>query len=127
MPLQTQTVEVALEGLDQKTDALKVMPGPLLRADNVEFDKYGRLNKRKGYQTVSTAGGTVTGQTLDSLFQAVLNFRGELVVLGVTKVWAIASPDNSITVSNRAWVERGPACRGAIRFAEVATSGDSEP
>lgn len=126
MPLQTQTVEVALAGLDQKTDALAVIPGPLLRADNVEFDKNGALNKRRGYRTVSLSGGDVLGQTLDAMFQAVFTFRGELVVLGVTKLYTVASPTNSIGNSSRAWVERGPVPRGHIRMLSVATSGDAD-
>ena len=78
MPLQNQFVEMPLiKGLDTKTDPKQVPLGKLLEAENVVFNRPGRIEKRKGFSQLSKnvldTGGTITTG------KAIANYREELI------------------------------------------------
>lgn len=75
--LQRQTVPILLtDGLDQKTDEKLVLPSKLLELENGVFTKKGRINKRNGYDVLSTAiedGGVITNGEALGVFNNELN------------------------------------------------------
>lgn len=123
MPLDFQPVQIVLEGLDQKTDHKLRAPGKLASAINVEFDKVGSLNKRRGYRRVSTSV-TTHGQTPESIFTSVAVYQGELAVLGEEYVYALGAA--TAIVDGASLIRRGPVLRGCYRVRDIAqaTIGD---
>lgn len=123
MPIQFEPVQIVLEGLDQKTDHKLRAPGKLASAINVEFDKVGALNKRRGYRRVTTSV-TAHGQTPEAVFTSVATYNGELVLIGQEYVYAIGSI--SAALDGGSLVRRGPVLRGSYRVRDImqATIGD---
>lgn len=120
MPLPSQNVEILIEGLAQHLDE-KVRPhGKLDRADNVEFDKAGAANKRRGYRTISITGADINGVTAPELYSALAVFRDELLLLS-DHVFACVSPIDEI--DGTSFVLRGPLPRGAYRVRAVVGDG----
>lgn len=77
MVLAKQTINVSLtNGIDTKTDA-KLVQGPnLLELENAVFTKYGALNKRFGYETLSKnieGGGELDQSEALGIFDKELN------------------------------------------------------
>lgn len=125
MPVQTELREIVFQGLKQKDARLRTLPGELEVAENLEFDKVGEFNKRRGYRRLETLG--VFNEAVDLVYANVAVYRGELVVFSPTRIWSIASPESAIGAApDRAFVLRGPTCRGALRVHNVATSSDVE-
>lgn len=95
-----QTVPISFTGgLSAKSDALQVQAPALLELENALFDKVGALNKRPGYNILSTStldGGTITSAA------AIDAFNGELVLFNNQDVF-------SFMESNGSWANRGPA------------------
>lgn len=77
MALAKQTIPILLtDGLDQKTDEKLVLPSKLLELENGVFTKAGRINKRNGYDVLSTRiedGGTITNGEALGVFNDELN------------------------------------------------------
>lgn len=124
MPLQFQTVELPLGGLAEKSSPLARQPGALERAINVEFDKTGQLNKRRGYQYVSIFD-TVNAGTDDGVMCHLAAFRGELVIFTRTRVAALASRESMLRGAD-AIVYRGPNGMGACASRLLTMSGMSD-
>lgn len=121
MPLPTQSIEVSLAGgLDQKTGELKRAPGHLERAINVETDKIGRLNKRKGYRLVSM-DDAFTSYDRDVIMQHLATRRGELVVISYDNIISLGSQGSNMNGSVAASY-RGPCNRGNGRLIHISTS-----
>jgi hypothetical protein len=123
MPLETEVVEILFEGLDQKTDGKVLKAGKLTRAVNVEFDKAGALNKRRGFLRYQFSGAGqigALGETMETQAIRVAVYRDELLVFGVRWLWSVASKTSSLDGS-RAAVKRGPLSPGNLRVLDVAT------
>lgn len=123
MPLETEVIEVLFEGLDQKTDGKVIKAGKLTRAVNVEFDKAGALNKRRGFRRFTFSGASqmgALGETMETQAIRVATYRDELLVFGVRWLWSIASKTSQLSGS-RAAVKRGPLSPGNLRVLDVAT------
>lgn len=118
-PLQYQTVEVLLEGLSQKDDKKTSTPGKLRTAINVEFDKSGTLNKRRGYTRVPTES-LVGGGTAETLYATVATYQQELVLYGLDNIGSVAA--GSAIVDGASVVRRGPTMRGNYRIHPVFAS-----
>jgi len=69
-------------GLDLKTDPFQLQPGKFLSLQNSIFTKQGLMQKRNGYDLITTASGSST----------VTTFSGNLVIMGNESL-AIYSPD----------------------------------
>lgn len=122
MPLPTQTIEIPLSsGLDQKTGELKRAPGTLRRAINVETDKVGRINKRRGYQHVNPANLVVSRFANDVVLLACATLRNELVIYAYDTVLALGSRDSQLRGED-AVIYRGPSNRGNGRLVFISTS-----
>jgi hypothetical protein len=124
MPLQFNNVPVMLAGLAQKDSALTKSPGALEKAINVEFDKQGRLNKRRGYQFVDV-GQTVNRFDDDAVMQHLALRAGELLVVTHSYVAALGSVDASLRGTDTL-VYRGPNNRGQGRLLFGSTSRTSQ-
>lgn len=78
MALQRQTIELPLiKGLDQKTDPKQTPIGKLQFAQNVVFNKPGRVEKRNGFTGLSK--DIIDTNTTITDGQAVMNYKGELI------------------------------------------------
>lgn len=121
MPLDFKPVEVVLKGLQQKTDSRMSVPGELERATNVEFDKMGAINKRRGYQLVDLADAVNIYGDNDVAFCHVANYKDELVVFGRSQVLAVGSKAGALNGGNTV-TYRGPCHIGGVRLHHVATS-----
>lgn len=125
MTVRWQKVEVQLEGLDEKTDRRSVAPGRLVRADNVVFERPGRLSKRRGYRAVPMADD-VDGDEIapSNLFQRVAEVGGELVLFGYDEAFALLARAG---FDGAALVRRGPMPRGTMTVHHVSTAALSDP
>lgn len=123
MPLDWTNIELVLRGMAQKSSDLTRAPDHLKYAINVEFDKDGDLNKRRGYQFVDL-GNTVNAFDDDAVFCNVGTYRDELVVFSYDYVAALGSRDSQLRGSD-ALVYRGPSNRGAGKLQYVSTSETS--
>lgn len=120
MAIQFQPTEIVLDGLDQKTSAPMRVPGKLSHAINVEYDKTGALNKRRGYQFIDL-GNTVNLFDDDAVFCAVTTFRGELVVFSYDHLCTLGSRDSAMRGTD-SLVYRGPNNRVACSLRHVVTA-----
>jgi hypothetical protein len=128
VPLQFVPIPITLGGLDQKASSLTRAPGKLEHAINVEFDKTGRLNKRRGYQLVDTSAA-VNRWDDDAIMLHVTTHRNELLVVTYDYVMGMASKDEAMTQDGAvtaAFVYRGPNNRGSCRLHYVSTSRTSQ-
>lgn len=124
MPLQFTNVDVALGGLDQKVGPLVRVPGALDRAINVEFDKVGQLNKRRGYQFVDVHD-TVGAFVEDDIMCHLAVLGGELVIFTRSHVASVGSREGRLRGAD-AIVYRGPNGIGACASRFLTMSRISE-
>jgi hypothetical protein len=127
MALETEVVEILFEGLDQKTDGKVLKAGKLTRAVNVEFDKAGALNKRRGFIRYQFSGADeigALGTTMETQAIRVATYRDELLIFGVGWLWSLASKTESL--NGTAAVRRGRLSPGNLRVVTVATIAESE-
>lgn len=98
--IQKQTVPLSFtSGLQSKTDALQLQPPALLSLKNARFDKIGALNKRPGYDILSTdviADGQITSAV------AIDSFNQELNLFDNQNIYTYIA-------TNGTWANRGPA------------------
>lgn len=122
MPLQRQTIEIVFEGLEQKTGSITTKPGRLRTAENVEFDKHGVLNKRRGYELIPM-DTAVDDETFDveNRFMSVATHDGNLVIYGMDHFYEVVTPDDNANASSV--TRRGPTMRGAFQTHHVVTAG----
>lgn len=126
MPSPYQMVEVILtQGLEQKVDSKSTTQGRLQDAQNVEFDKAGQLNKRRGYAAIDMTSDAL-GVTSEETFLNVAVFDDELVVFGYDYLYSLVSKDGGIATSKYI-VRRGPVPRATVRRQDIATGGSSQP
>jgi hypothetical protein len=104
----------------QKHDGITRPPDMLEYGINIEFDKDGILNTRRGYQFVDLRE-TVNRADDDDVFCAVTTYRDELVVFSYDYVEALGSKDAQLRGED-ALVYRGPSNRGAAKLEHVSTS-----
>lgn len=123
MPLPDQNVTIQIAGLSQKVDAKARTHGTLERADNVEFEKAGTLNKRRGYRYLDISGGDIHGNASAEMFSAVAQYRDELVMIS-DDLWSVVSPISA--VDGTSIVRRGPMPRGGYRVRAVIGDGLGE-
>lgn len=126
MPLDHQNIEIQFEGLAQKTSDKTLKAGQLTRAQNVEFDKVGQLNKRRGYRRYQFSGSQqigALGRTMESQAFRVTTFKDELLIMGHW-LWAVA--DKGRNIDDRAAVRRGrlAPCNVSTRY--IVTADQSE-
>lgn len=118
--LQFQTISITLGGLDQKVGPLSRAPGALERAVNVEFDKTGQLNKRRGYQFVDM-GEHVGAFTNDEVLSHLAVLRGELVIFTRGYIAGLGSREGALRGEDTI-VYRGPNNCGACSSGFVSVS-----
>lgn len=124
-PIQFQNVEVPFGALSQKESPLVAANGALEHAINVEFDKVGVLNKRRGYQLVDPTDAISKLDDVDDVILTVTTHRNELLVVTYDRVLAMGSKDTALTPTGSspvAFIYRGPNNRGACRLHYVSTS-----
>lgn len=125
MPLESQTLEIVFEGLDQKTDAKVLKAGKLVRAENVEFTRQGSITKRRGYQRYPFTGGSQIAAftaTMETQAIRVATHRDELIVFGVSWLWSLGSKTQGI--DGRAAVRRGRVNPGNTRRRRIFTAAE---
>lgn len=98
MSLQKQVIPINFDkGLNQKVDSKLVIPSDLLELENAVFTKYGALNKRFGYESLSTqiqgGGNIIQGEALGV-------FNEELNLYTGKKLYAY-------TESTNRWIDKG--------------------
>lgn len=123
MPLPDQLVTINVAGLSQKVDPKARVHGTMEVADNVEFEKAGTLNKRRGYRYLDISQGDIHGNASPMLFSAVAQFRDELVMLS-DSLWSVVSPLRGVDATSI--VLRGPLPRGGYRIRAVVGDGVGE-
>ncbi|MBK6920385.1 MAG: hypothetical protein IPH07_23495 [Deltaproteobacteria bacterium] len=114
MPLEFTSVELLFGGLQQKTDTKSRRPDSLDTAVNLQFDKDGVLNKRRGFQFVDL-GNAINRFDDDELFQHLASRRGELLILSYDYVLALGDVDAALRGAD-AVVYRGPNNRASLRI-----------
>lgn len=117
-----ETKELLLQGLDQKTDAKSTIPGKLITADNIEFDKQGILNRRRGFKLPSLS--EVLGLSTEIQFSRLGVFQDEMVFIGYNYLYSMADPDAGLG-SGVDVVRRGTVPRGVMERYEVTRSTES--
>lgn len=125
MSLETQVVELIFEGLDQKTDHKTLKAGKLTRAENVEFDKRGVMNKRRGFRRFTFSGSTqigALGLSMETQAIRLSTYKDELLIFGVGWLWAVASKTASI--DGKAAARRGRLAAGNIRVWHIASAAE---
>ncbi len=120
-----ENVEVVFQGLDQKTAATLTSPGRLETATNVEFDKSGQLNKRRGYQEIESGTGA-DGESIPTVLHRLALLDDELVVLSDTTCWALGARSEALQTGDRGLVARGPSLVGGVSVVDVYSTHDSE-
>jgi hypothetical protein len=120
MPLDWTNIELVLRGVQQKADDITRPPDRLRHAINVEFDKDGLLNKRRGYQHVDL-GNTVNLFDDDAVFINCTTYRGELVVFSYDHVCALGSRDAAMRGTD-ALIYRGPNNRPSCSLEYYGTA-----
>lgn len=126
MPLEQQNFEIMFEGLAQKTSDRTIKAGALTRAQNVEFDKNGQLNKRRGYRRYRFDGAAQIGavnRTMESQAFRVTTFKDELLIMGHW-LWAIV--DKNSGVDGRAAVRRGRLAPCNVQTRYIAGAWESD-
>jgi hypothetical protein len=118
--LNYETVEVVLEGLHQKSDKRMRPTGKLERCINVEFDKAGCLNKRRGYAYVDL-GAAVSPVDNDEVFLNLGIYQDELLIFGYDSLYSLGSRQAAIG-GVAALIYRGPLNRCQVRVQYVSTS-----
>lgn len=80
MALPTQLIPISFnKGINNKSDDKQGMPGELLILENGVFKESGKINKRNGFDaltTVATSGTLSTGKALTSFNNELLAFTG---------------------------------------------------
>lgn len=100
MAVQTQIVPISLQGgLAQKQDPLQVQSPSLLGLENAQFNKIGQLNKRPGYNILTS--NVFNGSNINQAF-AIDSFQEELNLFDNQSLYSYSS-------SSEAWSNRGPA------------------
>lgn len=117
--LQWQKVEIAIRGLAEKEGALARAPGTLRRALNVEFDKAGELNKRRGYRRVGTSVD-LQGNTMERVFCGVMTYGTELLLYGHEFLYTVSSERGE--VDGASCIRRGPVLRGNYTTQHIVSS-----
>lgn len=86
-------------GLSSKTDALQIQPPNYLEMQNARFDKLGQLNKRNGYDILTT--NVIGGSTITEA-SAIDSFNDELNLFDNQNIYTYVE-------SNKNWANRGTA------------------
>jgi hypothetical protein len=121
-----ETVELEFIGTDQKKDSRKLPPGGLTIAENVVFDKTGRIDKRRGYgrhEVVEDVNGIPIQP--GNVFTNVGTRADELVVFGVEWLYAVTSRTSAMDNAT-GLVRRGPIARMNIRSQAIAVAPITE-
>lgn len=102
-------------GLQSKTDDLQVSPGSLLELQNANFNKIGKLNKRFGWETLTTNvmnGGQITSASAIDVFNNELNlFDNQYIYtyISASQSWANRGPAISLINTNNQIVRTSAA------------------
>lgn len=121
MPLEFRTVTVLLRGVAQNFADKTRPPELLTEAVNVEFDRDGELNKRRGYQYCDPTEAVNLDWPTDTVMAHLARRRHELLVVTYDHVAAVGSKDGSLRGSD-AVVYRGPNNRGHVKLRTIAVS-----
>lgn len=108
--LQKQTVTINFgNGVDTKTDPKLVTPGNFLIAENGVFRKKGRIDKRNGYNILSSQTLEVTPLT-DG--QSLATFKDELLQYNKQRVF-------SYSQGAEKWIDKGPAISATLQTKQI--------
>lgn len=109
--------------LEQKKSPLLKEPGALSVALNVEAEKVGELNPRRGYYDLDLRNALHSGGESLRRLSSCATLRNELVVFGFRRLLALTSKTGA--VSDASFVDRGSSNRGALSVQYVAASRTS--
>jgi hypothetical protein len=134
MPLAKQTTVIPFaRGQDEKSGKLAIPTGALELALDVEFDRSGELNIRRGYQAAVAGSVGIRSQygtvaKADPLwFGCAVRGVGEVVILGWDFLVSLAEP---ATTGHPVFIQRNPVSRCSLAFfdpiAGVATNTEVE-
>lgn len=121
-----EQIEVEFLGTDQKKDSRKLPPGGLTLAENVVFQKTGRINKRRGYSRIGVVED-VNGIPIQpgNVFVNVGTRADELVLFGIEWLYAVTSRTSAMD-NDTAIVRRGPIARVSVRAQAIAVASLTE-
>lgn len=113
MPLQKQTVAVNFgNGVDNKTDEKLIVMGKLKTLENGVFKKFGRIDKRNGYQLLSSM--IVGGSSLTS-GSALAQFKDELLQFNKQKLYSYSSGGGN-------WLDKGTAVSAIVKTKQIVNN-----
>jgi hypothetical protein len=126
MPVQYDTIQIPLvRGVDEKSDTKVAQPPSLLQAINVEVDKTGKIQKRRGFMRVDTNDEVFNSGDTERVFHHITTYDGELVMFGYDYLYADVSKDASVQTS-KSTVLRGRLIRSTVDVIDVAGSGGGD-
>lgn len=115
--LQKQHIQLTFgQGLDQKSDDKVLEAGKLLKLENGVFKKKGRIDKRAGYDKLSSQ--TVDGTTL-SEGQYLEDFNDELLQYNSQKIY-------SFSESTSLWIDKGVVVPNLVKTTQVVKNTASQ-
>lgn len=110
MALMTQDISIPLaSGIDTKTDPKLVQTPRLLNLENAVFTKIGSVQKRPGYDVLST---TITDDTLITTGEGLARFDDELIQISGKTLY-------SYIEANDEWISRGPVNPVVVKREQV--------
>lgn len=110
-------IEIPLGGGPaQSTGRLFRGPDTLERAQNVDHTQAGYLIKARGFTRIPLTT-TALGETPEAVFVSLGLDRGELVAVGLDRIYAVAA--NSAAIDGAALVRRGPSMIGQYNVGMV--------
>lgn len=123
MPTQYSVVEFPVgDGIDRKTDARKLQPGKLTRAENVVLTDGGKLGQRFGLDFLGNAASNATTTTNVVAPATLATFKDELLVLERSNVYSWSDETRYST-----WVDSIPPWTVRATNALQSTSGLKNP
>lgn len=111
--LQKQTIAINFgNGIDTKTDEKLVQPGKLLVLENGVQRKRGRIDKRNGYDLISSE--TVDGTTIEG-GQSLAIYKNELIRYAGQHVY-------SYSQGSAKWIDKGPAVSAIVKTKQIVNN-----
>lgn len=115
--LQKQHILIALgQGVDTKTDPKIVAPGKLAELKNGVFKKRGRIDKRPGYEVVTSQ--TVTSASLVG-GSALQTFNDELLQYNKQRLYSFSEGAGK-------WIDKGVAVSASVESQQVVKNTASQ-
>ncbi len=115
--LQKQHVQIQLgQGIDTNTDKKLVVPGKLVELKNGVFKKTGRIDKRNGYDRLSSQ--TISGDVISN-GSAIQIFNKELLQYAGQRLY-------SLSESIGKWIDKGPVVSSFVETKQIVKNTASQ-